>query len=1168
MPSPSFDDAIVVRIVLCLLLWSIPLALLMSLIVQNAKDYGRAMTLQIIGGFWCCLLITLVVGLFLARQIREAEVLAISRNVIFQMDLDRIVETVTNFWRVSSNMTLHPLQPLLFQPLTYVVVQLTGVSLFRAAQAACAFSVSLAVATLSVALFHLLRRPLPTALACAGVLTTFGVWLLLMFPESSALATFGVILPYTVLLLRSGKQLTWQEFLLYLLAGVQASGVTITAGVNALICFYARSMETHRVINRSLLGSLVLFVGAMAGSVLALSFATTLLYAGTGPYLSVWDIAGRGSYLATWWDGIMHPLRVVLQMLVYPVFCPGFVLSDLGAVTESFPWFQISAESLGLKHVSVERGLMIVAFLVVSVYVVHYHLQTAIYRAFAYGLIFHVALHLVYSNELLLFVGYWLMLWWLMLCNSLRHSRRMVLYLIVILITALYNNQQALNELFRLQQQARDVATLKIPIGNPGHHEFQRTFINSLGQVSVGVGSPGLLVIAYDVSARENTLSSLLKQAQGVQYKLHPPEAPAPVVVSTTPNLKMQQRVVAHHWGSLIHIRLEPRSRSAGKQSTNYHLYLLLTNFGPASSAAKRSFQLDSSSKTVLCDGVPLLQVPMAPDFVLQDSKSWRIFRTAYRGDTQIHLSMSDWLRIVGTGIRPGEGDASILLGWKRSIKEPLELWVKCFYTSRPLNMSGEPLTLQEGNAADYQPLSGIPDDILHEEPRKLVAETLAFWRGRQKHYSLYLPDPRWSEAFWGIMAHLSTNVQQSGRMPVAPINYGVFTRDAAYMLYALLATGQPEYAREALEYLLQHPWSGRPYPEGDTPAHLLWSLHKYWLFTQDKRWLREKLPVVRDLAQAVLDMRSDGRAAKRVNLLGQEREIDANIQCAQRYQKLSGRDRPFFINYGQMDQTGELYVNILSLWALRGAVEMLQSGGDALSARRVGQELKGYIKEVRDLLAGIGYRLDDDLRGQYAALWPARLQELVPEAESYYQHLRYSPTQEASPWRYFDTDLAHNMLHSGHREAGYRVVERYLRVPKFSYWKILDEGGLSSQGYWGQLNDSCWHPAVAVPHGWSLASLGLLLRDCLAYETSTRLVLLAGVPPEWFAPNKRIEIVIPTEYGDLHLRVIGETDGVLVHASVPREPRDGVWFRLPEGFEQAEVRIPIGRNVRFRRTD
>ena len=105
---------------------------------------------------------------------------------------------------------------------------------------------------------------------------------------------------------------------------------------------------------------------------------------------------------------------------------------------------------------------------------------------------------------------------------------------------------------------------------------------------------------------------------------------------------------------------------------------------------------------------------------------------------------------------------------------------------------------------------------------------TMDRWRRVAASMCVDAPDPRWGTALRAVAVGIASNVQQGGRLPVCPVNYGVYTRDTAYMVYTLLMSGQNSLARQSIEYLLANPWSGRPFPEGDTPGLLLWLLGKY----------------------------------------------------------------------------------------------------------------------------------------------------------------------------------------------------------------------------------------------------------------------------------------------------------------------------------------------------
>ena len=75
--------------------------------------------------------------------------------------------------------------------------------------------------------------------------------------------------------------------------------------------------------------------------------------------------------------------------------------------------------------------------------------------------------------------------------------------------------------------------------------------------------------------------------------------------------------------------------------------------------------------------------------------------------------------------------------------------------------------------------------------------------------------------------------------------------------------------------------------------------------------------------------------------------------------------------------------------------------------------------------------------------------------------------------------------------------------------WYAFDEGGDSGTGGWNRVRTT-WRQGKAgdaMPHGWAVAEVCLLLRDSLAFEDNDRLVLLPGIPPDWFTGKERIAV-------------------------------------------------------------
>jgi hypothetical protein len=134
--------------------------------------------------------------------------------------------------------------------------------------------------------------------------------------------------------------------------------------------------------------------------------------------------------------------------------------------------------------------------------------------------------------------------------------------------------------------------------------------------------------------------------------------------------------------------------------------------------------------------------------------------------------------------------------------------------------------------------------------------------------------------------------------------------------------------------------------------------------------------------------------------------------------------------------------------------------------------------------------------------------------------------------------------------------------------WYAFDEGGKSGSGGWDRVRTT-WNGNVAMPHGWAIAELWLLIRDCLAFENNQHLVLLSGVPPAWFSHTNGIRIEgLSTYFGKLNLLWKSGQGGATLSLGGSAKPPKGFLLRLPESLK-AKVSvngrtIPAGKASEF----
>lgn len=99
------------------------------------------------------------------------------------------------------------------------------------------------------------------------------------------------------------------------------------------------------------------------------------------------------------------------------------------------------------------------------------------------------------------------------------------------------------------------------------------------------------------------------------------------------------------------------------------------------------------------------------------------------------------------------------------------------------------------------------------------------------------------------------------------------------------------------------------------------------------------------------------------------------------------------------------------------------------------------------------------------------------------------------------------------------------------------------------------------MPHGWAIAELWHLVRDALLFEDGDRLVLLAGVPPEWLTGAEAVAAqTMATHFGPCTFRYEASGKEAALTLSGQAAPPGGFVLRLPKALG-ARVRIK-GKHV------
>ncbi|MEX2140671.1 MAG: hypothetical protein WD894_15520, partial [Pirellulales bacterium] len=203
-------------------------------------------------------------------------------------------------------------------------------------------------------------------------------------------------------------------------------------------------------------------------------------------------------------------------------------------------------------------------------------------------------------------------------------------------------------------------------------------------------------------------------------------------------------------------------------------------------------------------------------------------------------------------------------------------------------------------------------------------------------------------------------------------------------------------------------------------------------------------------------------------------------------------------------------YTEAFDIAGIRAAAALATAVGDEQEAKQwnalAGKLFDQYHRRF-------GERLAEEY-GSYSVLWPCRV---YPSRQSpAFEQFKNVEAQKPDGWRYFPLATAHQGLLAGNRAAGHKTIAGHLAHEQMQGWYAFDEGGQSGPGNWSKVRTN-WNKDVAMPHGWAIAELWLLLRDSLVYEDQDQLVLLAGVDPRWFSDTRGMAVRdLPTHFGTL----------------------------------------------------
>lgn len=680
------------------------------------------------------------------------------------------------------------------------------------------------------------------------------------------------------------------------------------------------------------------------------------------------------------------------------------------------------------------------------------------------------------------------------------------------------------------RNQLDPLGKVHIPIGTANSLDTLKTFVEAEGNFSPGVGSYGVYFWIFNKTAGRLVAPTMdgvncEHGLSGGRYLIPWAKWSAGDIIVKTEICQVKRRYSEQE---IFVVGASVTLNNKGDETRDIGLYVTLRPLGPAGFDVKE-LDLGRASDALLAEGHAAIVATEKP------SKAG-VLSTDTIGELALVGRMTDHDQATS---QSGDCSGALYYDLRLSPGSNKTLGFVCPVLPGRRAVGHQWDGVSQWAQFDLAQLNPFSAGALQPDPgleyyREISVSSLFdqaedYWKQLTEKINLDLPDERWEGAFAAIIAHAAMEMNE-GAPDVAVVNYNVFNRDGVYVANIFQKSGNIDLAVEAIDYFTKHPFNGRSYPEADNPGQILWAMGQQWQFTQDKEWAQRIYPSARKIAEMIEYYRTtSGPYWVRMDSL----DFGPALPEEKRRELKPGR----------CDGNHPEYTEAFDIAGLYGAAILADAIGE--SAEAAGwRTLAGRLLETYD--EKFGGNLSNQY-GSYSVLWPCRL--YPPDSGRAHEQFREIGGQEPGGWRYFALAKAHQGLLAGNRQAGYGTLQRHLEHEQMRGWYAFDEGGKSGSGGWCRVRTT-WNGNVAMPHGWAIAELWLLMRDSMAFENDRRLVLLSGIPPAWFSHQDGIRIEgLPTYFGKLNLLWKPTQSGATLSLGGTAKPPKGFLLRLPKSL-------------------
>jgi hypothetical protein len=374
------------------------------------------------------------------------------------------------------------------------------------------------------------------------------------------------------------------------------------------------------------------------------------------------------------------------------------------------------------------------------------------------------------------------------------------------------------------------------------------------------------------------------------------------------------------------------------------------------------------------------------------------------------------------------------------------------------------------------------------------------------------LPDKRFNDSLNAQVAHMSMGLVDKETRPGDPLYYPLdWQRDGAYILVALLKTGQLETAHDLSKKFAEEDFYGGFGSEADAPGLSIWALNSVANQIKKKsydQWIWPHVQRKVSLIEKMLYATTNIEAPHTGNVFTQFAEnSDINL--------ISEPAKNGLI-VGRMDNHRPvLFVNAISYLGLIEAASLAERLNYKNEAKRWRLEASNIKNAWHD---GLKVKDYDDDRTYISAIWPSWVADkdfdlITKSLEERWIERHDQKNQYKSPplWTYFELAEAHQWLLLGNKERSWATVNWFWNNQSspglYTWW----EGDGTENFSMGPKNiRSSVKPSAVTPHYWTAAEMTLLQLDMLGYLDKSKdepvVIIGQGVLDDWLNSDMSVK--------------------------------------------------------------